>query len=97
MNEVSDPGSFRERSVPPSMERRVIVIEPGGRRPYDETEWLGALVVVESGQVDLETTDGGRQRFDTGAMLWLEGLPLSGLRAHGPGPAVLVAISRRPS
>ena len=72
---------------------RVVEIPPGGERPYDGAEWAGALVVVDRGEIELDC-DGDRPRFAGGAVLWLAGLPVRGLRNPGAVPAVLVAFYR---
>jgi hypothetical protein len=87
--------SFLGRPLPPAFELRTIVVAPGGERPYDGAEWRGALVVVERGEIELEARSGGCRRFARGEVLWMSGLPLRALRNRGPGPAVLVAITRR--
>ena len=73
---------------------RRIVVAPGAERPYDESEWKDALVVIESGKLELECRSGTRSRFDRGDVLWLIGLPLRVLRNRGAVPTVLVAITR---
>ncbi|MFL5896251.1 MAG: hypothetical protein ACJ76Z_14210 [Thermoleophilaceae bacterium] len=88
--------SFLGGCVPPAFERRIIGLEPGAVRDYDESEWRDVLVVVESGRVELEALGGARALFGCGAVLWLAGLPLRLLRNPGSDAAVLVAISRRP-
>jgi hypothetical protein len=87
--------SFIDRPVPPSFELRVVAIPPGRARAYDETEWRGALVVVERGEVELECLAGGRLQCGAGAVLWLVGLPLRALHNRGPETALLAAVSRR--
>jgi hypothetical protein len=87
--------SFLERPLPPAFELRVVVIAPGRERPYDEAEWRGALVVVEQGEIELECVAGGRMGCNSGAVLWLVGLPLRALHNPGPEPAVLAAVARR--
>jgi hypothetical protein len=62
---------------------------------YDEAAWRGALVVVLSGELELECRAGGRRQFDCGDILWLEGLELRRLSNRGAEPTVLLAISRR--
>ena len=75
--------------------RRELVLDPGDRRAYDETEWHDALVVVKRGELDIECRAGGRMRFVAGDMLWLTGLPLRALKNEGAEPVVLVSVSRR--
>jgi len=91
----ADRVSFLHRRLSATFDKRVVTVEPGGRRPYRAAEWDGALVVVESGEVRLECADGGARRFAAGAVLWLAGLGLLALVNDGWEPAVLVAVSRR--
>jgi hypothetical protein len=73
---------------------RLVVLEPGCERPYDEAEWRDAIVLVASGEVDLEGLSGRSLRFGGGDLLWLASLPLRALVNHGDEPVLLVAISR---
>lgn len=73
---------------------RVVTVAGGSSRDYDASEWRDAIVVVECGEVELETAAGARHSFGTGAILWLDGLPLRALNNRGRDPAVLVAVSR---
>ena len=76
---------------------RTVALPPGGARSYHPAEWRDALVLVAGGTLELEFTGGRRERFPTGAMLWLARLSLRAL--HNPASsevALLVAISRRP-
>jgi molybdenum cofactor synthesis domain-containing protein len=73
---------------------RTVAVPPGAVRPYDETEWQDALVLVKAGAIELDCRDGGSRRFEAGESLWLAGLPLRALRNSGSEPAVLVAFSR---
>lgn len=75
----------------------MVTIGVGCSRPYDSAEWRDALVVVESGEIDLECRAGGRRRFRRADVVWLTGLPLRALRNGGTEPAVLLAMSRRGS
>jgi len=75
--------------------RRTVVLEPGTSRPSGDAEWRDAIVMVESGDVELECAAGGRRRFAAGAVLWLTGIDLRVLHNVGTGPVVLVAVSRR--
>ncbi len=76
-------------------ECRAVAVEPGGTRIYNEAEWSDAIVVVGSGEIELEALGGARQRFECGDVLYLIGLPLRSLSNRGTEPAVLVAVSRR--
>ena len=83
-----------EGRLPPGFERRVITVAPGTSRAFDEADWSDTLVVLESGELDLEGMTGCRERLRPGAVFWLAGLSLRALHNGGPVPAVLVAISR---
>jgi hypothetical protein len=73
---------------------RTVALEPGRKLTYDEDEWRGALVTVESGELELEMLCGRSAYFQKGDVLWLEGLPLASLGNRGDEPAVLVAATR---
>jgi hypothetical protein len=86
--------SFRGRRLAPGFALRVVVVGPGDRRSYDDAEWRGAIVVVESGAVVLEPRAGHPYRFGPGDVLWLQGLDLRAIHNAGSEPAVLVAVAR---
>jgi glyoxylate utilization-related uncharacterized protein len=88
--------SFLERPLPHSFRLHVVAVAPGGTRPYEAAEWRDALVVVECGEIELETLGHARWRFARGDMLWLTGLPLRAVHNPGPDPARLVVVSRLP-
>jgi quercetin dioxygenase-like cupin family protein len=94
---ADDPGqvTFLGRQLGPSFRARVVTIAPGAAMPFVESEWQGALVVVEIGEVEMEGREGDRRRFETGDVLWLTGLGLRALHNPGDGAAVLVAVWRR--
>jgi quercetin dioxygenase-like cupin family protein len=85
---------FLGRRVPAAFEVRRIVVAPGAERPFDEAEWRDAVVLVESGRIELECRSGSRSRFRRGDVLCLIGLPLRALRNRERSPTVLVAVSR---
>ena len=91
---TEDRVSFLGRMLPRAFVLGVVVVSPGGQRPYDEDEWRDALVVVEHGLVDLECVLGRRRRFREGDVLWLAALPLRALHNPGEVPAVLTRVSR---
>jgi quercetin dioxygenase-like cupin family protein len=82
-------------SEPPAFECRAVAVEPGGVRIYNEAEWRDAIVVVGSGEIELEVLGGNRERFQSGDVLCFSGLPLRSLHNRGAEPAVLVSVSRR--
>jgi hypothetical protein len=87
--------SFLGSEVSAAFDARRVVLVPGAERAFDEDEWRDAIVVVESGELELECHGGSRHRFRSGDMLWLTGLSLCALRSCGEAPAVLVAVSRQ--
>ncbi len=91
----AEPITFLGRPLGPSFRARTVTIAPGGIRPYDETEWRDALVVVECGAVVVECHAGGRRTFGAGDVLWLTGMGVRALHNDGAETAVLVAVSRQ--
>lgn len=79
----------------PTLASRTVVIVAGSALDVDETQWRDALVVVESGEVEVETSSGLRHRFGPGQMMWFTGLSLRTLHNFGPEAVVLTAVSRR--
>jgi hypothetical protein len=74
---------------------RQVAVAPGSERAFDEREWQDAIVVVERGEIELESLGGSVCRFARGDLLWLTGLSLRALHNPGREPALLVAVSRR--
>ena len=91
------PLAFLGNPLPPWVRRRVVTIDPGDVRPYVESEWSDALVIVEAGEVALECTRGGRTTFRAGDVLWLVDVPVVRMCNDGAEPVVIVAVSRRPA
>ena len=75
---------------------RTVRVEPGASLPYEEADWRDAFVTVESGELEAVMTCGRSCFFQSGDLLWLQGLPLASLRNRGEEPAVLSAASRNP-
>lgn len=84
------PGSDR-----PGFRRAVLRIDPGDRRPYRPSDWADSLVVIETGELDLETASGVRHTCRAGDVLWLAGLPLRSLVNRGAVPVVITVVRRR--
>ncbi len=81
--------------LPPTFRRRVVTLPPGATHLYSRFEWRDAIVVIERGCVEVETTHGSRYHFGPGDVLWLDGLPVRSLHNPGRVAAVLVTVSRR--
>jgi hypothetical protein len=75
-------------------QRRMVELAPGSSRPYDQSEWDDALVIVTQGEIELEGLSGRRWHFPRGAILWLTDLPLSALHNPGQEAAQLTTVSR---
>ena len=78
----------------PSFERWRVTLQPGECRAFRAEDWVDALVIIESGTLELETLTGHRERLQEGAIFWLVGLPLRTLRNPSAVPAVFAAVAR---
>jgi hypothetical protein len=87
--------SFLGRQLPDAFALRVVTVLPGRPRAYQAAEWRDCLVVVESGELELEHVDGSRHRFGPGSLLALDSMPLRWLHAAEPGAVLLSAVFRR--
>ncbi|MDR7170008.1 mannose-6-phosphate isomerase-like protein (cupin superfamily) [Nocardia kruczakiae] len=72
-----------------------VVLQPGDALDYVAADWADTLVVVSSGELELECRSGRRARFAAGAVLALAAVPVRRLRNTGPEPLVLSAVARR--
>ena len=88
--------SFLDRPLPASFVLRVVTVAPATVRVFQDSDWHDALVVIESGRIELETFKGTRRGFAAGDVLCLKGLSVRALHNLGSEPAVLAAVSRRP-
>ena len=73
---------------------RRYLIPPQSEHAYIEANWRDALVVVESGAIELEAMNRLRRTFVRGDVLTLARMPLRVLRNRNPEAAVLVATYR---
>ncbi|MCU1457910.1 MAG: hypothetical protein JWL73_2002 [Actinomycetia bacterium] len=87
--------AFIRGALPPRFRRRVVTIAAGRRLDFCEVEWRGAIGFVECGMLEIEDERGVRWRFDTGAILALDGVTRSALHNPGPASTVLVLVTRR--
>ncbi len=84
---------FRE-PLPAGFCRRVLRVAPGLGLDFAASGVPHAIVVVEEGGLELECTTGARRRFGRGSMIPSARLVVAHARSVGPGPLVLVAVSR---
>jgi hypothetical protein len=84
---------FRD-PLPEGFSRRVFRIAPGLELCLEPGGLPDAIVVVEQGELELECRAGAWRRFGRGSMIPIALLPVAHLRNVGPGPLVLVAVSR---
>jgi hypothetical protein len=80
--------------LPAGFSRRVVEVAPGLELALDSGGLTKAIVIVEQGELELECRTGTCRRFAPGSMLPIARLPVAHLRSVGPGPLVLVAVSR---
>jgi hypothetical protein len=78
-----------------NFDRKVVTIPAGRSHQSAEHEWTDALVIVATGEIEIECSRGGRRRFDCGSVLWLAGLEVRAIHSRGTDDATLVAVSRR--
>jgi hypothetical protein len=90
-DESAGDALFRD-PLPAGFSRRVARVAPGLELDLESVP--DAIVVVEDGEAELECRLGTRRRFGPGSMIPIARLPLAHVRSVGPGPLVLVAVSR---
>jgi hypothetical protein len=87
---------FRGR-LPEGFSRRVVRVASGLELSLEPARLPDAIVVVEQGELELECRSGTRRSFGPGSLIPIARLPVARLRSVGPGPLVLVAVSRAPA
>jgi hypothetical protein len=80
--------------LPAGFSRQVLRVAAGLHLDLEARGVPGAIVVVEEGVIELECRSGTRRRFGRGSMIPIARLPLTHVRSVGPGPLVLLAVSR---
>jgi hypothetical protein len=89
-------GALFRGPLPQGFCRHVFRVAPGLELDLEPGGLPDAIVVVEQGELELECRAGTCRRFGRGSMIPIALLPVSHLRSVGPGPLVLVAVSRAP-
>ena len=86
-------GLFRD-PLPGGFSSLVYMVPPGREVDLEPDRLPDAIAIVEQGELELEWPDGVCRRFGRGSMIPIARLPAAHLRSVGPGPLVLVAVSR---
>lgn len=76
--------------------RWAVRIDPGRVLDFAAADWADALVVVESGALEVECCSGQRMTFAAGAVLTFAALPVRRLHNPHPEPVVLSLVARCP-
>jgi hypothetical protein len=79
--------SFLGSQLPAGFAISQVTIPAASERAYVHREWAGALVVVETGQIEVECLSGRRASFASGAVLFFDSLPLAQDTAQPPPAA----------
>ena len=82
--------------LPDGFARSVVTICVGGSVSCPGAIGGEALVIVDRGTLEVETSDGSRTPFPTGAVLAVAELPASRLHNIGTEPVRLIAVRRSP-
>ncbi|MFL6072001.1 MAG: hypothetical protein ACJ73S_01130 [Mycobacteriales bacterium] len=93
---MDDPDriSFLGGRCPENFRLRTVILQPGDALDYRPADWVGAFVVVERGELEIECHDGALARFQAGAVLVFAGLTPRCLRNSGGEALVLSVLSR---
>ncbi|HZC72850.1 MAG TPA: hypothetical protein VE442_19290 [Jatrophihabitans sp.] len=86
--------SFLDARCPAAFRLRRLILQPQDAIDYRSVDWIDTLVIVERGQLELETGDDARAWFAEGAVLVLADLGVQRLRNASDTPLVLSALSR---
>ena len=82
--------------LPEGFSRRVFRVAPGRSSMWRGISFPDAIVIVEEGELELECRAGTYRHFGRGSMIPIAQPPVAHVRSVGPGPLVLVAVSRAP-
>jgi hypothetical protein len=85
---------FPGARCPKDFRLRMLTLQPRSVIDYQPADWADTLVVVERGQLEVESRTGARARFGEGAILAFAGLTLRRLRNPSSRPLVLSLLSR---
>ena len=89
-------GALFRDPLPENFSRRVFRVAPGRELDVERISLPDAIVIVEEGELELECRAGTYRHFGRGSMIPIAQPPVAHVRSVGPGPLVLVAVSRAP-
>ena len=90
----ADRISFLGALCPENFQLRTLILQPGDAIDCRRADWADTLVLVERGELEIESSGGARAWFQEGAILMFAGLALRRLGNPGHEALVLNALSR---
>jgi hypothetical protein len=90
----TDRISFLGARCPENFQLRTLILQPGDAIDCRRPDWADTLVLVERGELEIESSGGARAWFQEGAVLMFAGLALRRLGNSSGEPLVLSALSR---
>jgi hypothetical protein len=93
----ADRISFLGARCPDNFQLHTLILQPGDAIDCHRADWADTLVLVERGELEIESSGGARAWFPEGAILIFAGLALRRLSNSSGEPLVLSALSRVPS
>jgi quercetin dioxygenase-like cupin family protein len=78
-----------------SFSSRTVQVPPAAALDRDAAPWHEALVIVVTGEIEVECSSGACCHFRPGDVLTFARLPLHRVRNRGSEPASLLAVWRR--
>ena len=100
---VNNPRSFDDQRpsddrpltiTAPGYETTTTLIAPGETLPIADDQWVGALIVVTVGRIQLEGREGATHTFPAGSILWFSDLGLRAAHNNDTAPATIVSTRR---
>ncbi len=91
---TGDPVTLLRAGMPPWLERRIVVVPPGGALDCAAGGWCDAIAVVEEGSVVLHDAAGRSLRLEQGAVFCLTGDVVE-IRNDTADTAVVATARRR--
>jgi hypothetical protein len=78
----------------PGFESTTTLIAPGATLPIIDDHWIGAIVEVTAGRIQLTDHGGATHTFPTGSILWFSERDICAVRNDDIVPATIVSARR---